>query len=127
MAIIVDSAVIIDLIRSNIDPRQALSPYLRACELYNCGVIRAEILRGMSSPRLKADMEAFFDIIPEVPCDAKLWRAVSEIGWSLGRKGKWPPVTDLVIAAAAIRVGATLVSPDKNFLDVEGLSLRKEL
>jgi predicted nucleic acid-binding protein len=36
-------------------------------------------------------------------------------------------VTDLAIAACAMRVGATLVSPDKHFEGIEGLSLLKEL
>lgn len=129
MALIVDSAVIIDLMRDGKDPRQELLPHLRACELYNCGVVRAEVLRGMKMPRLKSEMEAFFDIIPEVMCDAKMWRQVSDLGWKLGRKGKWPPLTDLLIAACAMRVGATLVSPDRHFEDMEseGLMLRKSL
>ncbi len=127
MAILVDSAVIIDLMRDGKDPRQELLPLLRSCELYNSGVVRAEVLRGIKVPRIKVEMEAFFDIIPEVMCDARMWRQVSDIGWKLGRKGKWPPVTDLVIAASAMRVGATLVSPDKHFEDVEGLLLRKHL
>lgn len=127
MALIVDSAVIIDLMRDGKDPRQELLPYVRAGELYNCGVVRAEVLRGIKAPRIKTEMESFFDIIPEVMCDAKMWRQVSEIGWKLGRKGKWPPVTDLLIAASAMRVGATLVSPDRHFEDVEGLMLRKVL
>ncbi len=127
MTLLVDSAVYIDLMRAGRDPRQVLLPHLRACELYNCGVVRAEVLRGMKHPRLKTEMEAFFDIIPEVPCDPRLWRTVSDIGWKLGRKGKWPPVTDLLIAACALRVGATLVSPDSHFKDIEGLTWRKTL
>ena len=47
------------------------------------------------------------------------------MGWALGRKGKWPPVTDLVIAAAAMRVRATLVSTDSHFADIPGLKWRK--
>lgn len=129
MVLLVDSAVIIDLMRDGKDPRQELLPHLRACELYNCGVVRAEVMRGMKVPRMKTEMEAFFDIIPEVPCDAKMWRQVSELGWKLGRKGKWPPLTDLLIASCAMRVGATLISPDRHFEDMEseGLMLRKSL
>lgn len=127
MVILVDSAAYIDLMRSGNDPRRVLMPYMRAGALYNCGVIRAEVLRGMRQQRELADMEAFFNIVPEVPTDPKLWQKVSEIGWKLGRKGKWPPVTDLAIAACAMRVGATLISPDRHFEDVEGLALLKQL
>jgi predicted nucleic acid-binding protein len=110
-----------------VDVRQQLLPALRAGDLYNCGIVRAEVLRGMKNPRLKADMEAFFDITPEVPTDAKLWRQVSDLGWELGRSGKWPPVTDLAIAACALRIRATLISPDAHFEDIPGLSLKTEL
>jgi predicted nucleic acid-binding protein len=56
-----------------------------------------------------------------------LWRKVSELGWKLGRKGKWPPATDITIAACALRIGATLISPDAHFIDVPGLILVPDL
>lgn len=127
MAILLDSAAYIGLMRELKDPRQVLVPYMLAGELYNCGVVRAEVLRGIKHPQVLAGMETFFDIVPEVPADPKLWRKISEIGWKLGRKGKWPPVTDLAIAACAMRVGATLISPDRHFEGIEGLQLLKQL
>lgn len=125
--LLVDSAVYIDRLRAGVDVRQKLLPFLRAGNLYHCGVVRAEVLRGMKSSKTRDGMEAFFDVVPEVPLDARLWRAVSQLGWQLGRRGKWPPVTDLAIAACAIRVGATLVSPDAHFEDVPGLDLVTDL
>ena len=113
--------------RSLKDPRQVLVPYMMAGELYNCGVVRAEVLRGIKQPQVLSGMEAFFDIVPEVPTDAKLWRKVTELGWKLGRQGQWPPVTDLAIAACAMRVGATLISPDKHFEGIDGLTVLKSL
>ncbi len=127
MTLLIDSAVYIGFLRQGIDFRQRLLPALRAGDLYGCGVVRAEVLRGVKSPKLKTELEAFFDILPEVPTDARMWRHISEIGWALGRKGKWPPVTDLAIAACAMRIGATLISPDAHFVDIPNLSLRSEL
>jgi predicted nucleic acid-binding protein len=100
-----------------------LAPLLRAGRLYSCGVVRAEVLRGMRSEQRYEEMAEFFDIVPEVPCDARLWRETSRLGWLLGRRGKWPPVTDLAIAAAALRVGAAVVSGDAHFRDVPGLKV----
>ena len=125
--ILVDSAIYIGLMRSGQDPRQVLAPYLLAGRLYNCGVVRAEVLRGMKEDSRYAQMEQFFDIVPEIPSDPNLWRKVSELGWRLGRKGKWPPVTDITIAACAMRVGATLVSPDQHFINMPGLDLVPDL
>ncbi len=125
--LLVDSAWIIDQMRSGKDFRQRLILPLKSGYLYNCGVIRAEVLRGIKNPALRDEVSDFFDIVPEIPCDACLWRAVSDLGWSLGRKGKWPPVTDLVIAACALRVGAILITPDAHFEDVPALKCRKDL
>ena len=125
--ILVDSAAYIDLLRAGVNIRQRLIAHLRAGRLYNCGIVRAEVLRGIKSPVKRDDMEAFFDIIPEVPCDARLWSYVANLGWELGRRGKWPPVTDLAIATCALRVGADLVSPDAHFKGVPGLVLRSEI
>jgi len=125
--LIVDSAHLIDLLRGGVDFRQLLVEPLRAGRLYSSGVIRAEVLRGVKLPTAHDKFQAFFDIIPEVPCDAKLWRAVSKLGWELGRKGKWPPVTDIIIAASALRVGAVLVSPDAHFADIPDLRVVTEI
>lgn len=125
--ILVDSAWIIDAMRAGDDFRQRLIPALRAGQLYNSGIVRAEVLRGVKLPRMRDEVCDFFDIVPEVPCDAKLWRQVSELGWALGRRGKWPPVTDLAIAACALRVGAGVISPDAHFRDIPGLDVRENV
>lgn len=124
---LIDSATYIDLMRAGEDPRQVLAPLLRAGRLYNCGIIRAEVLRGIKIEKRYQQMEQFFDIVPEVPADPRLWREVSQLGWTLGRQGKWPPVTDLAIAAAALRIRATLISPDAHFKDIPNLSVTKSL
>lgn len=125
MNVMVDSAVYIDWLRAKIDPRQQLAEALLEGRLYNCGVVRAEVLRGIKNETIYVGMEAFFNIIPEVPCDARLWHNVSGMAWRLQRWGKRPPLTDIVIALCALRVGATLVSPDADFEDIPMLELRK--
>lgn len=120
---LVDSAAYIDLMRAGQDPRQVLAPLLRAGRLYSCGVVRAEVLRGIRIEKRYAQMEEFFDIVPEIPTDARSWRETSRLGWELGRKGKWPPVSDLAIAAAAMRVRAIVISPDAHFREVPGLEV----
>lgn len=124
---LVDSAVYIDFLRHGRDIRQILLPHLRAGTLYSSGVVRAEVLRGLKAPSVREGMEAFFDILPEVPTDVRMWREVSALGWELGRAGKWPPLTDLVIAVSALRIRATLVSPDKHFADIPGLDCQRKL
>ena len=126
--ILVDSAVYIDRLRAGQDIRQELMPYLANGMLFNCGVVRGEVLRGFKNTRLKAEMAAFFNIIPEVPTNAKMWQLVAEMAWTLDRTtGGHRPLTDIIIARCAMHVGAVLVSPDKHFEDIPGLKLRGSL
>ena len=126
--IIVDSAVYIDRLRAGHDIRQELMPYLANGMLFNCGVVRGEVIRGFKNMRMKAEMTAFFNIIPEVPTNAKMWQLVAEMAWMLDRtSGGHRPITDIVIARSAMHIGAVLVSPDKHFRDIPGLKLRETL
>jgi predicted nucleic acid-binding protein len=125
--VIVDSCCWIDRLRGGRDIRQELLPLLRAGMLYNCGVIRAEVLRGIQSEQARDGLGAFFDIIPEIPCDAKMWREVSRVAWDLARREVHPPIPDLMIAQSSLRVGAVLVTFDAHFDEIPGLRLSKDL
>ncbi len=126
--ILVDSAVYIDRLRAGHDIRQELMPYLANGMLFNCGVVRGEVIRGFKNMRMKAEMTAFFNIIPEVPTNAKMWQLVAEMAWTLDRTtGGHRPLTDIIIARCAMHLGAVLVSPDKHFEGIPGLKLRKSL
>ena len=126
-AILVDSCIYITYIKRKIDFRQLLVPALRAGQLYNCGVVRAEVLRGIREEKFYDEVQAFFDIIPEVPTDARLWRQVSQMAWQAARNGLAPPTTDFVIAAAAMRVRATVITLDRHFSQIPGVTVSAEL
>ena len=126
--ILVDTAIYIDRLRAGQDIRQELMPYLANGLLFNCGIVRGEVIRGFKNTRLKAEMTAFFNIIPEVPTNAKMWQTVAEMAWALDRSsGGNRPLTDIIIARCAMHVGAVLVSPDKHFRDIPGLKVRETL
>lgn len=56
--LLIDSAVYIGLLRSGVDVRQRLLPFLSGGHLYNCGMVRAEVIRGMISPKARDGMLA---------------------------------------------------------------------
>ncbi len=123
LPLLVDSSIYIEHLRAGEDVRQLLLPHLNNAMLYHCGVVRVEVLRGMKSPRMRDGMEDFFDIVPEVPCDARVWREISRLGWELGRKGKWPPATNLAIAVCAMGVNAIVATLDAHFADIPKLQV----
>jgi predicted nucleic acid-binding protein len=126
--ILVDSAIYIDRLRAGHDIRQELMPWLANGLLFNCGIVRGEVIRGFKNARLKAEMNAFFNIVPEVPTTARMWQQIAELAWSLDRAtGDHRPLTDIIIARCAMQIGAVLISPDRHFEAIPGLKLRNAL
>ena len=125
--LLVDSSIYIEFQRSGLDPREKLSPWASRARLYQCGIIRAEYLRGLRRQSVRDAMEAFFDMTPEIPTDAQLWREVSDLAWLLDRAGKILPLTDVIIAVCALRVDATVISSNRHFQQIDGLRCRPDL
>jgi predicted nucleic acid-binding protein len=128
MAWLLDSAVYIGRLRAGEEVWQQVLPMVRAGELYGCGIVRAEVLRGIKNLRLKKVMEELFDITPEIPTDARMWRHITDLAWQLDREmGGSLPLTDIAIASCAIRAGAILISPDQHFDGIPGLRWQTDL
>jgi len=125
--IMIDSTVYIDWLRRRVDLREVLGPWLTAQAVACCGVIRAEVIRGVLQPRQKAKIHSLFDSMRDLPTDSEAWGDVCELAWELDRKGTILPLTDLVIAVCAQRAGATLVSTDPHFSKVPQLKLRTDV
>ncbi len=125
--ILVDSTVYIDWLRSRVDPSARLGDALRRNEAVTCGIIRAEVLRGIVSPPAKERMAMLFTLMQEVALDGDLWTDTAEMAWSLGRQGIVLPLTDIAIAACSRRVGATLITTDRHFGMIPGLRIRASI
>jgi predicted nucleic acid-binding protein len=123
----IDTLVIINWMKKRQSPIRMLEPFFRAGRLVSCGVIRVEVLRGMTEPETKMEFETFFDLIPEVPLTSALWKHVSDVAWSLDRKGEVLALPDLIIAVSAIQAKAELVTQDAHFLKIPGLRTCRDL
>jgi len=118
-AALVDSNVFIALTRSNQDFAGWLGSRLE--DIYTCGMVRLEVLRGMKNPGERDDMTAFFSVLCNVPTDNRLWEAAAELGWKLDLAGHTIPAQDVLIAACALRAGVPVLTADSNFDAIPGL------
>ncbi len=125
--ILIDSTIYIDWLRRRVELAEILEPWLMAQAVACCGIIRAEVVRGVLQPRQKAKIHALFDSMRDLPTESRTWRDVSELAWELDRQGTVLPLSDLVIAVCAQHAGATVVSADPHFSRVPGLKLRSEV
>src|SRR5262249_20725001 len=101
---LVDSTIYIDLLRRGEDIPFVLSPLLLSGELFSCGVIRVEVLRGIRSIETRKELSDLFDLMAEVPTDARIWAQVTDLAGKLDRRGAVLPLTQLVIACCAFAV-----------------------
>ena len=122
--ILVDSCLYIRWLRERADIFDALGDHLRRGDLATCGVVRAEVLRGVVSVPARERMELLFSAMHEVAMVTELWTEVAELAWELDRRGEVLPLTDIAIAACAKRAGATVITTDLHFAKVPGLKVR---
>lgn len=124
---LVDSTIYIDLLRRGEDVQFLLRPALVGGQLFVCGVVRAEVLRGIRSVVVQDELSELFDLMTEVPTDTRVWRKATDLVWTLDRRGVVLPLTDLVIASCALVVGAAVVTNDPHFSQIPGLTVRRSL
>ena len=127
MTYLVDSTAFIDWMRKGHNPIRILAPWLRSGALVGCGLVRAEVLRGMVSPPARREMELLFEHIPDVSFTTSLWSEIADLVWELDRAGEVLPLTDIAIASCARQAHATLVTRDRHFQKVPHLKIVDEL
>ncbi|MFZ4776010.1 MAG: type II toxin-antitoxin system VapC family toxin [Terrimicrobiaceae bacterium] len=116
---LVDSNVFILLLRRDEDPVRWLGARLE--DIYTCGMVRLEVLRGIKGSRQRDDIAAFFNVLCNVQTDNRLWEQAAELGWELDRCGRTIPAQDILIAACALRAGVPVLTADKHFEGIPGL------
>ena len=124
---LVDSTIYIDLLRRGEDIPYVLRSFLLSGPLFVCGVIRAEVLRGIRTIEMRNELSEMFDLMVEVPTDERLWRKVTDIAWKLDRRGAILPLTDVVIACCALTVDTAVVTTDPHFSQIPGLTVKRSL
>ena len=126
-AVLVDSSFFITLMREGRDPATELLRNVELLDLATCGMVRLEVARGVIVPKKRSAIEGFMDVMMNVPTDNKLWLEATQLAWELDRDGIILPATDILIAAAARRIGAAVLALDKHFGMIAGLTVFRSL
>jgi predicted nucleic acid-binding protein len=125
--ILIDSSIYINWLRLKQSPALLLHSHARMGDLFICGIVRAEVLRGVTNPLNKEDLTNFFDLLAEIQTTSAVWHRATELAWELDRKGIVLPLPDIVIAACALSADATVISTDTHFIKIPKLKIRREL
>ena len=110
-----------------VDPLHALALTAEMRDIAICPIVRCEVGRGLRFPKARDKFHAFWNVMINVPTDERLWSEAENLAWQLDRQGTTLPLTDIVIACCAKRIGAVVLTHDKHFENVPGLRTIQEL
>lgn len=119
--VLVDSNVFISALRMNRDPILEIERTVPLDDVVTCGVVVAEVLRGVKSLKLRSRLELFFSLTQQVSTPASFWTEVWRLAWQLDRQGRVIPLQDIAIACCARRAGAAVMTADHHFNEIPGL------
>jgi predicted nucleic acid-binding protein len=113
--VLADTSIWIDFARQGSRGKaSAMRELLDAGQVVTCGPVAAELLAG-SDGEVAERMWATLSSLPWAELDPGSWRQVGYLARSLRREGETLPLTDLVIAVAAVESGHALWSLDSDF------------
>ncbi len=118
--ILVDSSAFIEYYRPAGQPeaRRKVAQAIAADQVAVNGLIRVEILAFAPNEFELRKLAADFDAFHLLDLETKDFELAVELGFRLRRRAITVPTTDLIIAASAIRAGATLYHLDSHFNQV---------
>jgi predicted nucleic acid-binding protein len=119
--VMVDSNVLIHLLRTNRDPIRYLDPWKKSRDFMTCGMVRLEVERGVIGLKARRRVNSFFGVLMDVPTSSRICANATEIAWTLDRSGVVLPAQDILIAAHAMKFGGAILSSDVHFRKIPGL------
>jgi tRNA(fMet)-specific endonuclease VapC len=130
MLYLLDTNVISGLMRRRPEIRTRLSSLGPLHEIVTCPIVRGEILFGIErlpDGRRRQDLaERAMSALAEVPCESVpeiAGDAYGQIKAARQRHGLTLDENDLWVAATAKALGAVLVSTDRDFAQIDGLTV----
>lgn len=118
-----DSNVYILGTRRRYDPFKVLAAHALDWDIATCGMVRLEVLRGLTEPGALRHFESTFDDMIQLPVTEQTWQRTAQLARSLDRQGIVLPSPDLLIAAIALENSATVLTFDRHFSQVPGLQV----
>ena len=115
-AVLVDTSVWIEAFRrKDAGVVSLLTDLLGQQRAVTVGQVMAEVLYGCRHDKEREKVKEAFEALPFIDTTRSDWIQAGDLGASLRRRGTTVPLSDLVIAAVALREGFPVFSLDKHF------------
>lgn len=113
--ILADTTVWIEFFRARSKTGDRLESLIKEGSVWLCGAVLFEILQGVRTEEEKSSVLETLSDLPYIEMSQSLWQKASEISASLRRNGLNLPLSDILIAAVAIRNNFSVFTLDKHF------------
>jgi tRNA(fMet)-specific endonuclease VapC len=122
--IIVDTSVWIEFFRvRGSQITNHLKQLLRSGKVAITGMILAEIIQGIKSPRESAAVKKSLESLPFIDTSKEMWQLAGEISASLRKKGITIPLSDILIGVIAIEKSYEIFTMDRHFDSIPNVTL----
>ena len=126
--ILLDTNVVIDMINNSQDAHWEL---LNKEDVVVCGIVIAELYRGIKNAAEKNAVELFVNAVDELPLDSDAsgedWKKIGMFIADLRKSGLSVPFQDAVIAYLAIKYKTTLCTNDRHFKLIQMVNKKLQL
>ena len=126
--ILLDTNVVIDMINNSQDAHWEL---LNKEDVIVCGIVIAELYRGIKNAAEKNAVELFVNAVDELPLDSDAsgeeWNKIGMFIADLRKSGLSVPFQDAVIAYLAIKYKTTLCTNDRHFKLIQMVNEKLQL
>ncbi|HXE95412.1 MAG TPA: PIN domain-containing protein [Dongiaceae bacterium] len=94
-------------------------------EVVTCGVVLFELLQGIKNTREETLVLRAFQAVPQLEMTAALWIKAGQLSSQLRKKGHTLPLSDIIIATLALEHKNLLLTVDRHFDVIPGLTVIK--
>lgn len=125
--VLIDSSYFIRLLRIRGQSFATLDSLSNRYEFAISGMVWLEVIRGRSDPRVRKHYENRFATMRFLNATPSTWQRAADLAWELDRRGVVLPASDITIAATALDYGAAVLTFDRHFNKIPGLTVLNDL
>jgi predicted nucleic acid-binding protein len=114
---LIDSSAWIEYLRPNgsLTVKEKVRDVLKKEEAVTCGIVIVELLRGTQDKNSHQALAEYLCALPQIPMDESVILRAAEWGFSMDKRLKKIPTTDLFIGASAYNYRAIVLHCDTDF------------
>jgi len=121
--ILIDTSAWVDFFRGASKTADAVAQFIEKGQASICGVISYELIQGAKSDDEALHLSGVLSALNYIEMTSDLWISAGNISADLRRKGTTLPMSDLLIAAIALKHGLEVLTLDEHFASIPGLKL----